>query len=41
MDDVLRAALVLADPDNFLRPRPAVESIPAPEAPVRPNMVTH
>jgi ATP-dependent Lon protease len=39
MDDVLRAALVLADPDAFLQARPG-EPLPAPGAPGQ-NIVTH
>ncbi len=39
MDDVLRAALVVSDPDVFLQARP--EPLPTPGAPVQPNIVTH
>jgi ATP-dependent Lon protease len=42
MDDVLRAALVLSDPEAFLRPRPDDEPLAPPDAPAQPaGMVTH
>ncbi len=45
MDDVLRKALVLDDPDGFLR-KPLVEPTPPPapfprETPAPPDIVTH
>jgi ATP-dependent Lon protease len=41
MDDVLRAALVLDDPENFLSPRPLPPVIPVTDPIDRPDVVTH
>jgi ATP-dependent Lon protease len=41
MDEVLRAALVLSDPESFLQPSSGTAGLPTPVAPVQPNIVTH
>jgi ATP-dependent Lon protease len=41
MDEVLRSALVLDDPDTFLAPRPVPSVLPAAEAVARQDVVTH
>jgi ATP-dependent Lon protease len=41
MDDVLRAALVLTDPDSFLRAGPGSASLGTPGAPAPSDVVTH
>jgi ATP-dependent Lon protease len=41
MDEVLRAALVLTDPDSFLSARTDEGTLPPPDAPVQPDVLTH
>ena len=41
MDDVLRAALVLEDPENFLKPRAGEGVLPTPNPVAQADVVTH